>query len=937
MVSSNYGFDSYTGISEIRFIPAARIRSFGTNIDGSSAVIGQVVDGEATIDWTLPYDPYGKPGGALLIAALSPTYTLTSGTCTQPNDGVTAPVPGFGAGSVSYTVTDTSSPPPIANLYTVNAIVGAANMECDILTFDANLPGSKAAITKDETTGTVVVHVPYGTTEDALAALEPSYTLSAFARCPQPNSGVPSPALSLTTPVHYIVTAQDGTTTKDYTVTVVVSLEPPAGVTGLALWLAAAKITGLANGDTVNTWADMSGQLNHAVRASGAPTCQTSVINGQPVVRFYSDSGVGDFFRFPRINTIRTVFWVLKEDVVHTSERSLFLLGDSDTYDFHRGGDALWAAGAASGSITGGTTRLMGTVVDGTTTALPRGSFQLVSLVMTGNVQANQLTQDRIWHGSWKGDIAEVLIYSRALTAQEEAAVGKYLATKYGLVTSYTAATILSFGANVAGSSAVVDQTAKTIAWTLPFDPYGKLGGAELIASLAPSYTVSSGTGVPASGSTRVFTNPVTYTVTDDLGDTDPLNDVVNTYTVTAIVAAPKAACDILAFDAGLAATITSTSEATGTVVVYVPYGTTEAQVHLLAPNYTLSTFATCNQTNGTVPSPALSLTAPVHYVVTAQDGVTTKDYTVTVVVSPWARYAWTGDANSGITNASPYTVAMNCNGAAVSVNGVAFEGSALSGANFALGGDVYGWGPDGSPNVTGNSLTLANCFLYGGNPRTVTLQNLTPGATYETSLFAFGFDTAGTARSHTFASGGNSIVLDQNFYGQHNGIRITYTFVASSSAKVLTITPVGDGTFHLSALANRMVAAPPSSCAGWQSANGATGQTLAEDHDKDGVPNGIEWFVTGPNNSTGFTALPGMDKDPVTGALSVTWTKDSGYTGSYGTGFVVETSETLTGTWTPETEVPGGTVTITGNEVKYTFPMPLGSKKFARLRVTGP
>jgi hypothetical protein len=37
-------------------------------------------------------------------------------------------------------------------------------------------------------------------------------------------------------------------------------------------------------------------------------------------------------------------------------------------------------------------------------------------------------------------------------------------------------------------------------------------------------------------------------------------------------------------------------------------------------------------------------------------------------------------------------------------------------------------------------------------------------------------------------------------------------------------------------------------------------------------------------------------------------------------------------GTWTAETSP--GTVTLTGNQVKYTFPTPLGGKKFARIRV---
>ena len=56
---------------------------------------------------------------------------------------------------------------------------------------------------------------------------------------------------------------------------------------------------------------------------------------------------------------------------------------------------------------------------------------------------------------------------------------------------------------------------------------------------------------------------------------------------------------------------------------------------------------------------------------------------------------------------------------------------------------------------------------------------------------------------------------------------------------------------------------------------------------------------------------------------------------GTYGTDFRVETSDTLTGAWIAETL--GGTVTISGNSITYTFPSLLGTKKFARLRVTGP
>jgi hypothetical protein len=126
----------------------------------------------------------------------------------------------------------------------------------------------------------------------------------------------------------------------------------------------------------------------------------------------------------------------------------------------------------------------------------------------------------------------------------------------------------------------------------------------------------------------------------------------------------------------------------------------------------------------------------------------------------------------------------------------------------------------------------------------------------------------------------------------------------------------------------------PGSSYAAWAATNGAGTQTMEQDHDHDGVPNGIEYFLGGSGNTTGFTALPGVVN--TAGTLSVTWSKAaSGYTGAYGTDYVVQTSTTLaTGDWTNEPS-PGGGVTLSGNHVIYTFPSgPV--KKFARLKVMG-
>jgi hypothetical protein len=77
---------------------------------------------------------------------------------------------------------------------------------------------------------------------------------------------------------------------------------------------------------------------------------------------------------------------------------------------------------------------------------------------------------------------------------------------------------------------------------------------------------------------------------------------------------------------------------------------------------------------------------------------------------------------------------------------------------------------------------------------------------------------------------------------------------------------------------------------------------------------------------------MPGVAND--SGTLSVTWTKSNNYPGTYGSNFWVETSDNLTSDWTMETV--GGNVTLTGNNITYTFPAG-GAAKFARLKVIGP
>ena len=217
---------------------------------------------------------------------------------------------------------------------------------------------------------------------------------------------------------------------------------PPAGVTGLALWLDASQLTGLSDGAALNTWNEMSGLGNHATRTTGAPTYETNELNARPVVRF--PVGNGASFSFPRMTNIRTVFWVMKQQ--NPSELR-FLLGDTTNFHFHRGIESpatIWSSVHTSSSIRNGTTSLNGLTVIGTTTTLP-GGWNLLSVTTTDVVTASTLSRDRTFDRSWEGDIAEVLVYSRALSAVESEQVGGYLTAKYGMTTTYGSPVISTY------------------------------------------------------------------------------------------------------------------------------------------------------------------------------------------------------------------------------------------------------------------------------------------------------------------------------------------------------------------------------------------------------------------------------------------------------------------------------------------------------------
>ncbi len=203
---------------------------------------------------------------------------------------------------------------------------------------------------------------------------------------------------------------------------------------------------------------------------------------------------------------------------------------------------------------------------------------------------------------------------------------------------------IVSF--DLSGQNAVFSG-GNNIALTVPY-------GAPL-TNLTPYFQICDGAtctvnGFPVvSGVTPVdFTHPVVYTVTAPDGVS------TQAYTVTINTEPASEACDLEAIKINLPGSRVTVMPS-GSVVVNVPAGTTNAQLTALSPSLTLSAGATC-----AVPNPPLSLTAPTQYHVTAQDGVTTKDYTATVVqdAEDFTLFALLTDT-SGLTSADYHYLSL--------------------------------------------------------------------------------------------------------------------------------------------------------------------------------------------------------------------------------------------------------------------------------------
>jgi hypothetical protein len=250
-------------------------------------------------------------------------------------------------------------------------------------------------------------------------------------------------------------------------------------------------------------------------------------------------------------------------------------------------------------------------------------------------------------------------------------------------------------------------------------------------------------------------------------------------------------------------------------------------------------------------------------------------------------------------------------------------------------GGTTYTTSPTkptnaGSYTVTATVAAAGNYDSASSTATAFSINKATPTVTLAVNNSPTTYD--GTAKSATvgisssapaggsvtnISTGGASTQTAAGTYA------VTADYVPTDTTNYNTLTALAAGNFVIAR-----------SYTSWATANGAGSQTMDQDHDQDGVPNGIEHFLGGNVQTTGYTALPGVNK-AADGKLSVTWTKSADFAGAYGTGYVIQTSDSLTGTW-DDVPATGGGVTVSGNDVIYTFPSSGPARKFVRLKVMG-
>lgn len=255
------------------------------------------------------------------------------------------------------------------------------------------------------------------------------------------------------------VTAEAGTTTIKQVVFHASTGDIPS--LGLKLWLNAEAGVGTSSANVVSTWADQSASRNLASPDPGSsvPAYLANAILGRPALRFapataFKGASLG-------LQDACSIFVVAAPQ----GQSDGAMISSAAQYYIGTGAGGYFASYYGDGSTWYDT--------QSHSVHLPAGQFNVLESVNNGSDAAylnGALVDSRpnpmmpssqrfALGGSWMGDIAEVLVYDRALTSTERVTVENYLNRRYGCIAPAPTAA----PASVRASSGL--PTVATIQW----------------------------------------------------------------------------------------------------------------------------------------------------------------------------------------------------------------------------------------------------------------------------------------------------------------------------------------------------------------------------------------------------------------------------------------------------------------------------------------
>lgn len=272
---------------------------------------------------------------------------------------------------------------------------------------------------------------------------------------------------------------------------------------------------------------------------------------------------------------------------------------------------------------------------------------------------------------------------------------------------------------------------------------------------------------------------------------------------------------------------------------------------------------------------------------------------------------------NQRVTNTSLTSATLTINSTSDSAYGGAGPSSTFSGNPVNPTAKIVG---NLALTKTGAAkFTLLGSHDYTGSTTVTqgTLSQSAPNTSNETSTVAIA--TSGAFLELNFDETGGPVTdtVDKLFIDgiqQNAGVYKATDNVTDSGTPIAQITGAGTLTVSSNPLAGYTA---------WASTN-AGGETADLDFDKDGVSNGVEYFMNSP---AGFTANPQLSSGVPT---TITWPNGGNIPASaYGTQFVVQTSPDLA-VWT---DVLIGDLT-SNTDSTLTYTLTGGSPRFVRLSV---